>query len=448
METQKKKLSKGFWGCACTEIFERLAYYLGRSLILIFATTAVVEGGLGLSESVGANLQANLTAFSYLGGLLGGVVVDRYIGARYTTPVGMVITGIGYFSGSLAKDAMGVYIMIFLVSLGLGLFKNGPIIGRVVGDKDQLDTAYAIRYTTVNLGAFIGTFAVGILYKDVFAKDGVLGFAPCFQIAAVVMVLGAIWFVFNYKNMGEVGKKPFKLEKTAEELAADKEKGVDPENKRPLTGMEKKRVAAIFLVCAFSVIFWIFWYLAYLPVYYHWAENCNWVVGGYEIPVTWFDSANSMICIILGPVTAALWAFLAKRPQGDMSLFRKTGLGIGILGLGYVFFAAMEIMRGDGKANVFLLLIFAFFLTLGEMFFSPLGHSFISKYSPSKYLGVMMSVWGFATFLAAKSYGYIYDFCFGGNFAFETACIGIAVVAFACTATLLILDKKLSALVD
>ena len=59
-----------------------------------------------------------------------------------------------------------------------------------------------------------------------------------------------------------------------------------------------------------------------------------------------------------------------------------------------------------------------------------------------------MSVWGFATFIAAKSYGYIYDFCFGGNFAFETACIGIAVVAFACTATLLILDKKLSALVD
>ena len=59
---------------------------------------------------------------------------------------------------------------------GLGLFKNGPIIGRVVGDKDMLDTAYAIRYTTVNLGAFIGTFAVGILYKDVFAKDGVLGF--------------------------------------------------------------------------------------------------------------------------------------------------------------------------------------------------------------------------------------------------------------------------------
>ena len=447
MET-KKKLSKGFWACAYTEIFERLAYYLGRSLILIFATTAIAEGGLGLSEAVGANMQANLTAFSYLGGFLGGVVVDRYIGARYTTPIGMVITGVGYFLGSLATDATLIYVMIFTVSIGLGLFKNGPIIGRVVGDKDMLDTAYAIRYTTVNLGAFIGTFAVGILYKDVFAKDGVLGFAPCFQIAAVVMVLGAIWFFMNYKHMGEVGKKPFKLEKTAEELARDAERGAKPEDKAPLTGIEKKRVAAIILICAFSVIFWIFWYLAYLPVYYHWAENCNWVVAGYEVPVTWFDSVNSLICMILGPVTAALWAYLAKRPQGDMSLFRKLGFGIGILGLGYVFFALMEIMRGDGKANVFLLIIFAFLLTLGEMFFSPLGHSFISKYSPSKFLGVMMAVWGFATFLAAKSYGYIYNYFFGGNFAFEKACFIIAIVAFASTALLLALDKKLSALVD
>lgn len=448
METQKKKLSKGFWACAYTEIFERLAYYLGRSLILIFATTAIAEGGLGLSDSVGANMQANLTAFSYLGGFLGGVVVDRYVGARYTTPIGMVITGIGYFMGSLATDSTMIYAMIFTVSIGLGLFKNGPILGRVVGDKEMMDTAYAIRYMTVNLGAFIGTFAVGILYKDVFAKDGVLGFAPCFQIAGVVMVLGAVWFAMNFKHMGDVGKKPFKLEKTAEELERDAKSNRGAEEKVPLTGIEKKRIAAILLVCAFSVIFWIFWYLAYLPVYYHWAENCNWVVGGYEIPVTWFDSANSLICIALGPVTAALWSYLAKRPQGDMSLFRKTGLGIGMLGVSYVFFAIMEITRGDDKANVFLLLIFAFFLTAGEMFFSPLGHSFISKYSPSKYLGVMMSVWGFATFVAAKCYGYIYDFCFSGNFAFETACIGIAVVAFAATAVLLLMDKRLSALVD
>lgn len=56
METKKKGYPKGFWICGCTEIFERLAYYLGRSLILIFVTATVAEGGLGLSKSQGATM--------------------------------------------------------------------------------------------------------------------------------------------------------------------------------------------------------------------------------------------------------------------------------------------------------------------------------------------------------------------------------------------------------
>ena len=90
METKKKGFPTAFWVCACTEIFERLAYYLGRSLILIFVTASVATGGLGLSDTVAANMQSNLTAFSYLLPLFGAVIVDKYIGARYTTPVGTV----------------------------------------------------------------------------------------------------------------------------------------------------------------------------------------------------------------------------------------------------------------------------------------------------------------------------------------------------------------------
>src|SRR5699024_4130170 len=116
--TAKKKYPKGFWICGCTEIFERLSYYLGRSLILIFVTASVAEGGLGLSNSQGATMQSLLTAFAYLGPLIGGVVADRWIGGRYTTPVGMLIVGIGYFCGSLATSPTMVYVMIFCVSAG------------------------------------------------------------------------------------------------------------------------------------------------------------------------------------------------------------------------------------------------------------------------------------------------------------------------------------------
>ena len=225
METKKEGFPAAFWVCACTEIFERLAYYLGRSLILIFVTASVATGGLGLSDTVAANMQSNLTAFSYLLPLFGAVIVDKYIGARYTTPVGMFIAAAGYFTGGIAKSSAGVYAMIFLVSLGLALFKNGAIIGRVITDKSQMDPAFSMRYTLVNVGAFIGTFLVGILYKDVFAKDGVLGFAPCFKMAALMMVLGGLWYIFVcWRFLGDLGKLPFKKTLTEEEKAAEAKK--------------------------------------------------------------------------------------------------------------------------------------------------------------------------------------------------------------------------------
>lgn len=408
----------------------------------------MATGGLGLSDTVAANMQSNLTAFSYLLPLFGAVLVDRYIGAKYTTPIGMIIAGVGYYMGSVATSSTGVYIMIFLVSLGLSLFKNGPIIGRVITDKNQMDPAFAMRYTLVNVGAFIGTFLVGILYKDVFAKDGVLGFSPCFKLAALAMVLGALWYFFVcWRFIGDVGKLPFKKTLTEEETEIH-EHDLAEKKKAPLTTLEKKRIGAIGIASVFSIIFWIFWFLAYLPVYYYWAENMNWVVAGYEVPATWFDAANSIFCVILGPLTAALWQKLSKRPQGDMSLFRKTGIGISILGLGYLFYAVIDIARGDAKASVLWLIIFAFLLTLGEMFFSPLGHSFISKYSPSRYLAVMMSAWGFATFIAAKSYGPVYGILFGGKIEFKVACILVAAISFIAAAIMIALDKRLSALVD
>lgn len=446
--TTKKKYGMGFWMLATTEIFERLSYYLGRSLILIFVTASVATGGLGLSEGQGATMQSMLTAFAYGLPLLTGVIADRYIGARYTTPVGMLLCGLGYFCGSLAKGPGMVYMMIICVSAGLSLYKTGPMIGRVITDKSQADSAFSIRYTLVNVGSFIGTFAVGILYKDVFAKDGVLGFAPCFRLAALMMVLGCIYFLFGTRYMGEVGKKPFKLQKTAEELARAKDDTKEDKKEAPLTKLEKKRIGAIILVALFSVVFWVFWYLADLPVYYYWAKHADWKIGGYEVPVTWYTSCNALFCVALGPVVAKLWNKLASRPQGDISIFKKTGLGIGAIAVSYIFMFTLDVARGDGKISCIWIAVFAFILTFGEMLFSPLGHAFISKYAPSRFLSTMMACWGFATFIASFSYGPIYAATFDGGMPFKSVCIGIAIVAAVIAVLLFALDKKLTSLVE
>ena len=448
-ETQGRQYPIAFWVCGCTEIFERLSFYLGRSLILLFVAAAVAHGGLGLSDTTAAKMQADLTAYSYLAGMLGSVFVDRVVGARYTTPIGALIIAFGYFCGSIAQSSKLIYVMIFCVALGLGFFKTGSMIGRIV-KPELLNSAYSIRYSLVNVGAFIGPFVAGILYEHVFAHGDVLGFRPCFRMAAIVMLAGCVWFTVGiWTKGGDAGKKPFKKEKTAEELAREaaekaKNKG---EYKEKLTPIEKKRIWAIILISAFQIVFWIFWYLAFLPIYYHWTDNLNWTIGGFHIPTAWIDSVNSLYCVILGPITATLWQRLSRRPQGDMSLFKKLGFGLSFIGLGYIYFAILDTARGSSKPSVLFLLIFMAFLTLGEMFFSPLGSAFIAEYAPSRMLAILGSVWGLGIFAAAKLYGYVYEFVFGGRFQFSHACIGIAIVAFFCTVVLFAMDNKLTSLV-
>ena len=144
---------------------------------------------------------------------------------------------------------------------------------------------------------------------------------------------------------------------------------------------------------------------------------------------------------------AGVWLRLSRRPKGDMSLFRKTGIALLLLGLAYLYYAVLDIVRGNGKPSAVWLIFFTFTLTLGEMFFAPLGHAFISKYAPSRYLSTMMAVWGLAIFLASLCYGKVYGRLFESGLPFTKVCVGITVTAVAAGLILFMLDKRLSGLV-
>ncbi|MEF9998603.1 MAG: peptide MFS transporter [Lachnospiraceae bacterium] len=437
-ETQvKNKRPFGFYICSLSFTFERMAFYSAKWLIAVFVVASIADGGLGLTDVEAAKMSANLVAFTYLAPLIGGYISDRYIGARYCVPVGMILMGVGYLCGWQAHSAAMVNVMIVLVSIGTGLFKGNTsaITGRLFDDPKQLDSAFSTQYSFVNVGSFIGTTVIGLLFKS-------QGGRFCFLLCAILLFIDAIWFTFGTKFLGDAGKKPFKFDKAASEQHEEK-----VENK-PLTTIEKKRVAAIVLVSLFSVVFWVFWYLAYMPVYYYWGGDnglANWMIGSFEIPTAWFDSLNALCCITLGPVLGVVWFKLAKRPQGDMSMFKKTALGLILLGCSYAVFALAEVTRGGGQASILWIVAFGIILSLGEMVFSPLGNSFISKFSPAKLLSVMMGVWIFSIFIAGKSYGYLYEFT--KKFDFATCYFVIAGIAAVCGVVLWAMDKKLNSLV-
>lgn len=206
METTKqKKYPFGFYACSVSFTFERMAYYSAKWLIAVFFVAAVTNGGLGLSAGDGAKMSANLVAWTYIAPIFGGIISDRFIGARYCIPVGMVLMGVGYLVGAQATDKSLMYVMCILVAIGTGLFKGNisAINGRQFDDPKRLDSAFSIQYTFVNIGSFIGTTIIGII-----TLNGSENFKLGFTLSAIAMFAGAVWFIIAGRSLGDIGKKP------------------------------------------------------------------------------------------------------------------------------------------------------------------------------------------------------------------------------------------------
>ncbi|APX72185.1 peptide MFS transporter [Companilactobacillus allii] len=403
---EKKRKPFGFYVCSLGFTFERIAFYTVKYMLAVWIATKVGKGGLGLTDVKAASMAAVFIAMTYITPVVGGYIADYWISPRICVPVGMLLMAIGYLFTWKANSIAFVWIMIILVSVGTGLFKGNlsGINGLLFDDEKELNEAFSVQYTFVNIGSFIGTTFIVLLIP-------IIGFNNVFLICSLFLFLDSLWFIFNRKTLGDAGSKPFKVDQRQFQSAGEKEKGEDSS----LTAGDKKRIIAIILVTLFSVIFWMVWYLAYMPVYYYFGHGdgagflnrANWMIGSFNIPTSYFDSVNALTCIVLGPVLGKLWTKLALRPQGDLSMFKKTALGMIFIGISYVVMVFADFV-GNGNTSFLWIVLIGFFMSIGEMVFSPLGNSFITKMAPAKFMGLLLGFWPIAVFVATLIYPKVY----------------------------------------
>lgn len=405
----KKRKPFGFYVCSLGFTFERCAFYTVKYMLAIWIAIAVGKGGLGYSDVQAASMSATFVALTYITPIVGGYLADYWLSPRLSVLIGMILMGAGYLCTWKANSIGLVWAMIILVSLGTGLFKGNlsGINGLQFSNAEELDEAFSIQYSFVNIGSFIGTTFLVLAIPAI-------GYNNVFLICAILMFADAIWFILGSRSLGELGKKPFKIDQRQfkqDEVSTEEDKN------QPLTTGDKKRVVAIILITIFSIAFWCVWYLAYMPVYYYFGygdgadflNRANWMVGSFKVPTSYFDSVNALTCIILGPVLGKLWTKLAARPQGDMSMFKKTALGMILVGFSYVAMVLADVIRGDGQSSILWLVLVSLLMSVGEMVFSPLGNSFISKMAPSKLMGLLLGLWPIAVFFATMLYPKIYS---------------------------------------
>ena len=117
-----------------------------------------------------------------------------------------------------------------------------------------------------------------------------------------------------------------------------------------------------------------------------------------EIKVSWFSILNSFFIIALASTVSKIW-----ESKYNPSAAFKYGFGLILVAIGFLIIGlgSWGIAPGMKISMVFLVLTYLFH-TLGELFISPVGLSYVSKLVPARMLAFMFGIWYLAIAIAQK----------------------------------------------
>ncbi len=392
-----------------TEMWERFSYYGMRSLLVLYMVDhlflhpdvgqrvlgfGLVKGGLEATfgplapQPLSSQIYGLYTAFVYLTPFFGGMLADRIIGQRRAVILGGVLMAIGHFL--MAAESLFFVALLFLI-LGNGAFK--PNISTQVGSlyppgDPRRDRAFTIFYMGINLGAFFSPLVCGTLGQR-------FGWHYGFGAAGVGMVAGLCMYLFGQRTLA-----PDLLMRTAGR----------PRESEPLTRDERRRVWALVLLCALNIIFWGI-YEQQGNTLQLWADrNTNWSFLGLHIPSTWFQAFNPFLIFLFAPLLNIFWSWQSRRGSEPSSVM-KMAQGCFLGGASYVvMILAAHSMGPEERRSVVWLLGTIFILTIGELYLSPIGLSFVTKVAPARIVSMMMGIWFLSSFFGNYLAGFLGTF--------------------------------------
>lgn len=244
-------------------------------------------------------------------------------------------------------------------------------------------------------------------YLDVFNT----GIHYSFIASVAAMLISLVIFFMTKKIFPTPGKKEVKevVNYTAEEKAT-------------MAKEIKQRMYALFAVLGIVIFFWFSFHQNGQSLSFF---ARDFVSTDSVAPEIW-QALNPFYVIVLTPVVIWFFSLLGKKGI-QVSTPKKIAFGMGIAGLAYLFLSIFSNIAGFPSANNFLsldvatqgamkagpwvLFVTYFFLTVAELFISPLGLSFVSKVAPKHLQGLCQGLWLGATavgnlflFLGPKMY--------------------------------------------
>ena len=429
----KGKYPKQIWSLFFSEMWERFCFYGMRGMLVFFMISQLKFGDEQANLQYGAT-QAFVYAFTFVGGLF----ADKILGFRKSLFWGGLLMIVG--SLILATNPHDFFFLgISFTVVGTGFFKPNisTMVGKLYKSGDsRTDAGFSLFYAGINLGALLGGYLCiaigkGEMLSSIIPADKTWNVA--FGLAAIVMVISLINFIFTQRQLGPIGLQPQKLNSDGsfQPLEKWKEYGVYilslifvplimtmvsvPEytdyfmwTVGPLTliylfyemskvnSAQRNKLWAALVFIIFSIIFWGIYEQSGGSLSIFAAKNLNNDLLGLDSNGVNNSGGAFFILLIAVPI-GLLWIWLNSKKIEPNTII-KFGLGFLFLGLGYYVIFATKFfanMQGVTSLNVFTIALFV--ITLGEMCLSPIGLSIMTKLSTEKLQGMMMGMWFLAS---------------------------------------------------
>jgi proton-dependent oligopeptide transporter, POT family len=408
METKQPTLlghPKGLFYLAATEAWERFSYYGMTALVVLYMVNqlllpghvqhifgfsgfkAAVESVVGplSTQALASQIFGLYSGFVYFTPLLGGMIADRWIGQRNAVVIGALSMSAGHIAMGFDQSFL---LALLLLVIGSGFLKGN--ISAQVGalypteDEARRTRGFVIFSTAINVGAVIGPLLCGLIAQ-------VYGWHYGFGIAAIFMFFGLATYLYGYRYL------PARVERRKYEGTSR------------LTAVERRIVIALIAVLIIS----IFESIAYGQIF---NVSSIWIqqhvaldLGGFRIPVPWFQSINSVFSILGVPLLFWIWRHQALRRREPDEL-AKIGIGAWIAAASNLLLVVAIFASGGAPVHPILPFLYSAGLGISFLYYWPTLLALVSRAAPAKVNATLMGLTFMTLFISNNLIGWIGGF--------------------------------------
>jgi POT family proton-dependent oligopeptide transporter len=397
---------KGLAYLAATELAERFSYYGMTGLLALYLVKQLLlpdHAGqvLGLAQlrhlfefrgPISNQAFASLifgwySGLVYFTPILGGLLADRWLGARRTVILGALLMSAGHLAMSF--DATFLVALVMLI-LGSGCLK-GNIAAQVGAlyppEAESLRArGFTLYATGINIGAVLGPLASG-------SVAALYGWHAGFALAAAVMLVAFCIYLAGQRHFVDVEPK----------------RGAHVALPR-LTAHERRRtwalVGLIALTIPANIAYPMIWNIGIV-----WIDQHVDLLSPFgTVPASWFNSVEAFSSIAVAAPLVALWAWQARRGREPGSI-AKMSIGSAIIGASALLFALGCATAGaDGQVSVLWALAGFVGMGVAFMWFWPILLALISQAAPERFTSTLMGGAYLSLFAGSTLMGWVGGF--------------------------------------